>query len=208
MILDGDLQPGDRVVVRVLSELLGLSATPVKAALSALERDGLLVAEPHRGHLVAVLGARDVRELFELREALEPNAARWAATDGVPADRIALLRGLVDAQRSAADRDDKPAYNELNQQFHRRLWRLADNHRLDRVLDNVLGQMSLATTFTSRAPGRLARAVGQHARMLDLLEAGRAGQLAALTARHVRESHDAYRQMAAGGTREELETTL
>lgn len=195
LVIDGELQPGDKMVVRVLAARLGLSATPVKSALAALSRDGLATAEPNRGYFVTVLDHRDVRELFELREALEPYAARLAATAGVDADAVRELRSMTQAQRDAAAADEFATYNELNQAFHRTLWQLSGNRRLCSGLDDVMGQMSLATTFTSRAPGRLDRAIEEHAELVNLHESGDADRLAERTARHVRESYAAYLAM-------------
>jgi DNA-binding GntR family transcriptional regulator len=196
-IIGGSLQPGDRMNVRMLGERLELSATPVKAALSALARDGFVTSEPQRGFHVTVLRDRDVRELFELREALEPFAVRLAVTDGVDAEHLADLRRLTAQQREAAQNDDRASYNDLNLRFHRTLWRLAGNSRLDRLMDDVVGQMSLATSFTSQAPGRLDHAISEHVAIVDLCEAAELDRLAQLVARHVRDSYAAYLQMVS-----------
>lgn len=196
MIVEGVLEPGDRLNIRLLAERLGLSATPVKTALAALARDGFVTPHHGRGFVVTVLDDRDVEELFQLREALEPFAAcRASARSG--RDGLAQLRVLVTEQRGAAEADDRATYNELNLRFHRALWRLAGNERLSRVMDDVMGQMGLVTTFTSRAPGRLVRAIDDHAAMVDLCESGDVAALQALVAGHVRDSLDAYRQMVA-----------
>src|SRR5215470_5898991 len=78
-VLDGSLAPGSRVTVRPLAEQLGLSPTPIKTALAALEREGFLVAVPHRGYFVPEVSTEDLLELYELREAVDGIAARRAA---------------------------------------------------------------------------------------------------------------------------------
>jgi DNA-binding GntR family transcriptional regulator len=197
LIIDGSLQPGDQLKVRPLSERLSLSATPVKAALSALARDGFVTSEPQRGFFVTVLSDRDVRELFQLREALEPYAARLAVTEGLEAADMDCLRRLTAQQHEAAAGGDRGTYNELNLRFHRTLWRMGGNTRLDQLMDDVVGQMSLATTFTSQAPGRIEHAISEHVAIVDLCEARRVDELGELVARHVRDSYAAYRQMVA-----------
>ena len=197
LVIEGSLEPGDRLNVRVLGERLGLSATPVKAALSALAHDGFVVSEPRRGFHVTVLRDQDVRELFQLREALEPYAVRLAVVEGIDAADLAELRGLSAEQREAARQRDRASYNDLNLTFHRTLWRLAGNSRLDRLMDDVVGQMSLATTFTSQAPGRIDHAIGEHEAIIDLCEEAEPEELARLVARHVRDSYAAYLQMVS-----------
>lgn len=193
LIIDGQLQSGDQMNVRVLAERLGFSATPLKAALAALARDGLVTLQPHRGYHVAVLEDRDVAELFELREALEPYAGQLAVRRGASRSSLAKLYGFIAQQRDAARANDLAAYNELSQRFHRTLWRLGENRRLNELMDGVVGQMSLVTTFTSRAPGRLDSAIDEHAQIVASYEAEDTGRLAALLAEHVRSTHAAYR---------------
>ena len=194
LILDGDLQPADKLNVRILGERLGVTATPLKVALAALARDGLVTAEPNRGYFVTVLRDRDVFELFELREALEPYAVRTAVARGVAEPALALLREMIGEQRQAARQGDRSGYNELSLHFHRMLWRLCGNGRLNELMEAVVGQMSLVTTFTSRAPGRLEAAIDEHALAVDLCEAGQDAAVAELLATHVRATRDAYRR--------------
>jgi DNA-binding GntR family transcriptional regulator len=200
LIIEGAVQPGDRMNVRRLGERLGLSATPVKAALAALARDGLVTSEPNRGYFVTVLDQQDVRELFQLREALEPYALRLSIAEGVTSAVLDELRDLTTAQRDAVAAGDRAAYNDLNLQFHRRLWRLADNQRLNALMDNVVGQISLVTTFTSRAPGRVEQAIDEHAAIVQLCADRQPQQLAELVARHVHDSYAAYQQMVTWPT--------
>lgn len=193
LILDRQLQSGDQLNVRVLAERLGFSATPLKVALAALARDGLVTSQPHRGYHVAVLEDRDVAELFELREALEPYSGQLAVRRGISRSSLAELHGFIAQQREAARANNRAAYNDLSQRFHRTLWRLGGNRRLNELMDGVVGQMSLVTTFTSRAPGRLDAAINEHAHIVDLCVAEDGDQLAALLAAHVRGTHAAYR---------------
>ncbi|MDQ4007767.1 MAG: GntR family transcriptional regulator [Actinomycetota bacterium] len=195
LIIEGTLQPGDRMNVRLLCERLGVSSTPVKAALAALARDGLVRSRTNRGYFVTVLGEQDVRELFELREALEPFAVRRAVGDGAAAAALDELRGLTEAQRDAADAADLAGYNDLNLRFHQMLWQLAGNRRLTQLMDNIVGQMSLVTTFTSRAPGRLEHAIAEHTAIVQMCADRQLEELGELVARHVRDSYAAYLRM-------------
>jgi len=77
-ILDGELAGGARLREQELSAVYDVARHTVRAALRILERDGLAVVEAHRGARVAALGATEVRGLYELRTALEVEAARLA----------------------------------------------------------------------------------------------------------------------------------
>ena len=77
-ILAGDLAPGTPISEAERAESLGISRTPVREAMQQLAQEGLIEVFPKRGTFVARLSARDVRESFELREAVETFAARLA----------------------------------------------------------------------------------------------------------------------------------
>src|SRR5699024_2789175 len=100
------------------SSQLGMSRTPVRAALSRLQDEGWIVIYPKRGALVRGLGPREVSELAETRILLEVAGVEQVA----PADRPGIadrLEAIIDAQRIAlADRDLRPYVQQL-QAFHR-----------------------------------------------------------------------------------------
>jgi DNA-binding GntR family transcriptional regulator len=77
-ILDGDLPGGERLVEQELSRTYDVARHTVRAALRALQAEGLVALEAHRGARVAALDADEVRALYELRAALEVEAARLA----------------------------------------------------------------------------------------------------------------------------------
>jgi DNA-binding GntR family transcriptional regulator len=77
-ILDGDLAGGERLREQDLSRTYDVARHTVRAALRALQTEGLVVVEPYRGASVALLDAEAVRGLYELRGALETEAARLA----------------------------------------------------------------------------------------------------------------------------------
>jgi len=81
-ILDGDLEAGERLREQELVDDYDVARHTVRSALRALAGEGLVVIEPHRGAHVAALGAAEVRGLYELRTALEVEAARMALARG------------------------------------------------------------------------------------------------------------------------------
>lgn len=94
----------------MLTDRLGLSATPVKAALAALEREGFATATPHRGFFVSEIGADDVRELYELRQIIDAIAARKSARASFPV--ACPPRSTEHAGIIAAIRDGDPRRGE------------------------------------------------------------------------------------------------
>jgi DNA-binding GntR family transcriptional regulator len=93
-ILDGGLEPGERVKERDVAAQMNVSTTPVKEALRRLEQEGLVVAQPRRGAIVSSLARIPVHEIEEIRGLLESMAARLAG-DRMTEEEIERLRGLV-----------------------------------------------------------------------------------------------------------------
>jgi GntR family transcriptional regulator, rspAB operon transcriptional repressor len=91
-ILRGQLRPGTPLSRRRLARELGMSVLPVTDALRRLQEDGLLETRARVGTRVRVPSETDVRELYELREALETQASRLFAERATPAARQALRR--------------------------------------------------------------------------------------------------------------------
>jgi DNA-binding GntR family transcriptional regulator len=190
-ILSGRLAPGSHVSVRPLCEEFGLSATPVKAALTALEREGFLVLHPHRGFFVPEVDREDMQELYELREVLDGIAARRAAALPARGSLVARLRQLLAAQTAAVAAHDLPGYGDLDVSFHQEILEAAGNGRLRHVAENMIGQLQLGRTTSARVPGRPSTALVEHAEIIAAIESGQQHQAERLARRHVRKSADA-----------------
>lgn len=193
LIIEGVLVPGSKVVVRLLSERLKLSATPIKSALAALERDGFLVAIPHRGYFVPKVSVQDMREIYELREVLDGIAARNAASQ-TNAQRLVndVLRPLYDEQQRRVRVGDATGYSDVDMEFHRAIWHAAGNTRLAQVTDNLGGQLRFGSGSSSRLPGRVPNALGEHAAIMDAVAKGDAARAESEARAHVRRSAAAF----------------
>ena len=104
-ILSGELRPGDRLLQEQLAEQLRVSRIPLRDALRRLEAEGLVRIGPHRGAEVATLSADDVKEIYAIRIALEPELARTAIAALRPED----IEKLVEMSKHMDDRLDEPA---------------------------------------------------------------------------------------------------
>ncbi|RIQ11022.1 GntR family transcriptional regulator [Jiangella rhizosphaerae] len=191
MIVGGELPPGTKLIVRLLSERLGLSATPIKSALAALERDGFLVAIPHRGFHVPRVGPRDMLEIYELREMLDGVAARRVARSPSAAELVrTVLDPLLAQQREHGDDGDLAGLRDLDAEFHRAIWHASGNGRLAVVGDNLSGQVRLA--WSGRPSGGIARTLREHEAIAAAIAAGDPARAERASRAHVRRSVVAY----------------
>jgi DNA-binding GntR family transcriptional regulator len=171
-ILSGALRPGARLIEEQLTRRFGTSRAPLREALRLLGQQGLVEHLPRRGVRVVELSARDIAELFSLRDVLEQFAVRRALAAGPPADLTSLEAALHGMER--ADRDPV-ARAVAHREFHLALVGLSAHHHLIRTYEPILLQLQLymATNLRREAQERPAvAAVRRHRRLLDVVASG------------------------------------
>lgn len=130
-IYAGDFEPGERLVEAVLAEQLQASRGPVREALALLKAEGLVGEQPRRGHRVVDLTADDVREILELRAAIEGRAAQKLARDDTKRDQaVRELEGTLERLLEVSRAGDIRRAIELDLVFHEALCRLSRNRRV------------------------------------------------------------------------------
>ena len=100
-ILDGSLQPGERLVERKLADTLGVSQSAIREALIQLELEGHVTKKPNSATYVTHLSQRELENTIAVRRALEAFAVEEAASHATPAD-VARLEELYDLASAAA----------------------------------------------------------------------------------------------------------
>jgi len=142
MILRGELKAGERLSELAVVERLGVSRTPIRAALQRLAEEGLLEELAGRGYAVKTFTEHDVRDAIELRGTLEGMAARFAAERGVSSllmDKAhAVLAGIdrIMCERELSKRGFEH-YVELNEQFHSHLISMSGSALLMREFSRI-----------------------------------------------------------------------
>lgn len=139
-ILGGELPGGTRLFEVALAEDLGISRTPVRAALSRLAEEALLDRAPGGGFVVRSFAVADVVDTIELRGVLEGTAARLAAERGVPDDLMAQAQDILRRIDLVFSRNsfDMEEYATLNTQFHSQLARMSQSDVLCRELERIV----------------------------------------------------------------------
>lgn len=182
MILAGELPGGARIAELALVERLGVSRTPIRAALMRLEQEGLLEALPNGGYAVRTFSERDVSDAIELRGTMEGLAARLAAERGVAAVVLAEARACLDEvdrilQPPAVDDEAFSRYVILNARFHSLLSEMAGSPVIARELERVVNLpfaspsgFVVVQANTPRARDMLIVAQDQHRQVLDAIE--------------------------------------
>ena len=158
-ILDGELAPGAPLGQEAVAERLGVSRQPVAQALAALKREGLAVDRGRRGLVVAPVSARQIRELYAVRGALEALAAGEAARRGVEAD--ALERELADGAAAVAA-GGVPRMIAADMAFHARVYALSGNAEIGRAAAAIWPHLRRVMTAVLRKGRKPERAWNEH----------------------------------------------
>jgi GntR family transcriptional regulator, vanillate catabolism transcriptional regulator len=216
MILAGELPSGARIAELAIVEKLGVSRTPIRAALVRLEQEGLLEALPGGGFAVRTFSEGDVSDAIELRGTLEGLAARLAAERGAAAVVLAEARACLAQidqvlQRPALDDDAFLRYVTLNQRFHNLLAEMGGSavvrRELDRVVSLPFASPSAFVVLQADSPGArdmLVVAQDQHRQVLEAVERREGARAEAIMREHARIARRNLRDAVQGSNLERM----
>ena len=210
-ILRGRLRPGAPLSRRRLAHELNMSVVPVADALRRLEEAGLVESRARAGTRVRIPTERDVRELYELREALESQSARLFTERATPRQRRDLLRHAEQVDvlfnrlaTSGSDPDFTFVVNTHHMQLHMMIAEHAGSALISDMIDrNHVLILNWLFDVTGR---RTPLPAGFHARLADALVSGDVDKADAAMRAHVRyglnEVSSQIRELSASEWRE------
>lgn len=186
-IQEGVYSPGAKLITQEIADRLGISRTPVVAAVNRLAAEGYADAVPQQGIFVKKLSVKTIRDILELRLMIELYSVDAVIRNMVfDTEAVQELREAVEGYRGIGPRDyDKAMQVESN--FHNIIIRLAENAEILRVYQTSrciettyqmyrLANMELAT---------VQNAYQEHERIVELLEAGNQEGVKALLEKHI-----------------------
>lgn len=176
-LLRGEFLFGVRLAESRLAALLEVSRTPVREALSRLHAEGLVDRHPQGGYCPTAPDLPTVRELYEVRFALELEAIARPVRAGTPHDPEALAElrrdwEELDGPADGGGDDVDPDFVLLDEDFHVRLAAAAGNHELAELLARVNERIRLVRMQDFLSAGRVERTIEQHLAIVDALVGG------------------------------------
>lgn len=173
LIISGQIAPGQRIYEQDLAERMGISRTPVREALRHLHREGLVCVAPNRETVVTTYTAHDVREIYQVRAALEGMAARLAAglRDEQAVARLFELYAMM--KEVVAAGGTREAYTDVDLQFHDVILRSAGNHRLSEAVLRLRSQTRRYLLFSLRHwdPAGMSMNLSEHLAIAEMIRA-------------------------------------
>lgn len=187
-ILSGRRAAGSTMRERDVAEELGVSRVPVRSALPRLESSGLIITSPRRPAVITSISMDDVRQLFDLRSALEPGLAALAAENiARGADGSPLSDAVADAERHLVA-GESAAFQQASARLHDAIVDLTGNelaHPMYALLDDRVERLNRVSSHHDDT-GRHR----EHVEMARAVLAGRAGVAHAATALHIDHERD------------------
>ena len=170
-IVDGALQPGQRIIEEALCKTLGVSRSPVREAFQILESRGFVVREPRKGISVARSTQREAEDIYRIRASLDGLATSLAVEKQTP-EFLKKLKKMHEQMIRAAEKENVAAYQRLNEKFHGLLINACENPRLIQLIQNFDKQTIRYRMAVSSGPGWMRNSTKIHAAIIVSFEAG------------------------------------
>ena len=148
-IVDGSLTPGDRLKELQIAEEFGTSQAPVREAIRSLQALGYVEHKSHVGALVKTFTKKEIKEAYQIREALEGHCLILSAEGD--ADMISGLNTQLQKMHAALRSSDVQSFTEADNMFHRVIIECSKNARMLEIWDSLKIQLQVIATLTETA---------------------------------------------------------
>ena len=183
-ILTGDLAPGTALIEKNLADEFGVSKTPIREALHHLSHIGLVDLETAKGATVHTLTSDEIKDIWEMRQYLEPLALELSIPHLTDEDVETLGALLVDAKVAISNADLKNL-SRLNTEFHEMLYYRAENHLLVRWLDSLSDRRRLVSMHIWNNENHSADEWQEHQAILQAIESRDIGKASQALKNHI-----------------------
>lgn len=184
MIVEGRLEPGDKLHEGPICEELGVSRTPLREALKVLASEGLIEILPSRGAIVRSFTPKDVWDTLVVLGHLEALAAELTCRQASDAE-IAAVRALHDQMMVQYAARNRMEYFKLNQAIHGAIVTLSKNDTLRALHDNLQARLKRIRYVGNESAPKWQGAVDDHAEIIAALEVRDGARLGAILRQHM-----------------------
>lgn len=171
-IVSGEFCLGDALTETKLSDMFGISSTPVREAITILKREGMVQGESQKVARVFMLSSEQLAQLCQYRFALETTAMDLAMNHD-PTGLMARLEELNLEMKYAMQASDTETYLKLDRAFHDAFFDYANNAFLKEGYRCVANRVATLRTYLSRAPKRIHKSFDEHVKIAAALDQGK-----------------------------------
>ena len=184
-ILGAKIEKGTQLTELSLTRKLGVSRTPVRAALHRLAEEGLVSITPNKGAVVIGVSEEDLIATYEVRTRLEGLASRLCA-ENMKEDELAELAEALELQEFYISRRDTEHLRELDTRFHYIIYKASGSRPLLKILGDLHKNIKMYRKRSLSVPGRLEASVKEHREIYEAIAAHDANLADNLTTKHIR----------------------
>ncbi len=183
-ILNGTLKKGDTLTEITLAERLGVSRTPLRAALHALAEEGLVEIVPNRGATVIGVSRDDLVDIYKIRMRLEGIAAGLAAKRITP-EAVKALENSVELSEFYLSKNDSDHLKELDSEFHGIIYKSSGSRHIAKILTELHRNIRSYRKLSLSVPTRLENSVKEHRAILEAIKSADAELAERLCCEHI-----------------------
>ena len=190
-IIVGDLEMGQMLSERSISEKLGVSKSPVREALAQLRDEGLVTIEPQKGARVFSLTEEEVAQICDFRQAIETAAFELA----LERNQQALaddMGDVVEDMTKARRKGDMRRYLALDNEFHKLIFKHSGNDYLQASYERFVGKIAALRTHLSSQPGHTEHSYEEHKELAGAVAAGDMQIIRRLLKDHIDRTRQSY----------------
>lgn len=171
-IISGEFKVGEFITESQIADELGMSRTPVREAVQALEQVGFLRVFPKRGAYIPPIAEHEIREVWDARQLIELHCVAYA-TELVDSSLCDNLKAHIAGQEEAARRHDATTFIEHDHAFHRTLVGSAGNSVLNEFYDSLRDrQLRMGIRALLSSEERFQQVLREHRRIVTTIESG------------------------------------
>ena len=183
-ILRGELKPGERLMEIQLANKLGVSRTPIREAIRKLELEGLVLMIPRKGAEVAEITEKSLRDVLEVRRALEELAVQLAC-EKITKEEIRELERVAKEFQQVVNSSDITEIAEVDVCFHDIIYTATDNQKLIQLLNNLREQMYRYRVEYLKRDGVFPQLIAEHEAIIRHIENNEKEKATEVMCRHI-----------------------
>lgn len=196
MIVNGELEPGERLNEVALAASFQVSRGPVREACRALAQAGLLDIEANRGFFARKLAQKDVTDLYDLRAGLMGLAGELLVKT-VSEEQVSDFFSLVKSMEESRLSGDSARFRELNTRFHAALVQATDNHRLVQIYMGLSKEIQLFRRLGFQSEAAMEVSNSEHQAIVDAISIRDPARAAQAMRNHVLQGKERFLAGAA-----------
>ena len=183
-ILRGELKPGERLMEIQLANKLGVSRTPIREAIRKLELEGLVLMIPRKGAEVAEITEKSLRDVLEVRRALEELAVELVC-EKITDEQIQDLKDAAEEFKESLKDGDITRIAEADVKFHDVIYMATDNQKLIQLLNNLREQMYRYRVEYLKRSDFHQQLIDEHEEIIETIESGQKDRAVQVMCQHV-----------------------